>query len=279
MIPTSPAQGWHTDPELIRSYVAGDLDAVTGASVEQHLGRCAACRTTVAPLVDRGTLESAWASIRAGVERAPQPLAVRLARRAGLREPASVLLAATASLRTAWVASALVALGFAATAVMVSGGHALASFLLVAPLVPVIGVAAAYGPRQDPLETLVVSTPYGRTRLVLLRTLAVLVSVLPFAAALGLLLPGPPWVAGAWLGPALALVPVLMALASFVGPRPAAAAVAIAWSGVVLMSVRMLPPTWPVQAPQQLAYLGLAVLAGVVLLVRARRDHRIGAVL
>ena len=36
-------------------------------------------------------------------------------------------------------------------------------------LMPVLGVAAAYGPHEDPLETLIVTTPYGRTRLVLAR--------------------------------------------------------------------------------------------------------------
>lgn len=47
----------------------------------------------------------------------------------------------------------------------------------------------AYGPHQDPLEALVVTAPYGRTRLVLLWTTAVLVSVLPVTALLGLAIP------------------------------------------------------------------------------------------
>ena len=89
------------------------------------------------------------------------------------------------------------------------------------------GVAAAYGPRQDPLEALIATAPYGRTRLILLRTVGVLVSVLPVTVLLGLALPGPPWLAAAWLGPALALVPVLLALAGFVGPRAAATVVSL----------------------------------------------------
>ncbi|MGH3337019.1 MAG: hypothetical protein ACRDOZ_14455, partial [Nocardioides sp.] len=130
-----------------------------------------------------------------------------------------------------------------------------------------------------PLEALVVTAPYGRTRLILARALAVLVSVLPFTLLLGLMLPGPLWLAAAWLGPALCLVPVLLALSSFIGPRTAASAVAIAWSGVVLLSVRQLPATWPVQATQQLVYLSLAAVATVVLFVRARQDRQIGALL
>jgi hypothetical protein len=190
-----------------------------------------------------------------------------------------VLLAATASLRTAWLAGAFVAVGFATLAVALAGKELIAPFLLVAPMVPVLGVAAAYGPQQDPLESLVVTAPYGRTRLILVRTLAVLVTVLPVTAALGLLLPGPTWLAVAWLGPALALVPVLLALSSFVGPRTGAGVVAIAWSGVVLLSVRELPATWPVEGTQQVAYLVLAAISCVVLTVRSRRDRLIGAVL
>ena len=123
------------------------------------------------------------------------------------------------------------------------------------------------------------TAPYGRTRLILVRTLAVLVSVLPIAALLGLLLPGPPWVAIAWLGPALALVPVLLALSSYTGPRTGAALVTLAWSGVVVSSLRGLPSTWPVEATQQVVYLVLAVVSVAVLVVRSRHDRRIGAVL
>ena len=87
------------------------------------------------------------------------------------------------------------------------------------------------------------------------------------------------WLGVAWLGPALTLVPVMMALASFVGPRAAAAAIAIGWSGVVLLSVRHFPATWPVESTQQVVYLALAGVSLVVLFVRSRQDRQIGAVL
>ena len=152
------------------------------------------------------------------------------------------MLAAAASLRTAWLVGAFLSLSFATLAAHASGGTALAPFLLVAPLAPVLGVAAAYGPRHDPLESLLATAPFGRTRLILLRTIAVLVSVLPVTALLGLTVPGPPWLAAAWLGPALALVPVLLALAGFVGPRAAAGLVTVGWTSVVLASTRGLAP-------------------------------------
>jgi len=131
----------------------------------------------------------------------------------------------------------------------------------------------------DPLETLIVTSPYGRTRLILVRALAVLASCLPFAAVLGLMLPGPLWVAAAWLGPALAMIPVLLAIASFIGPRAAAGMISVGWSAVVLLSTRRLPATWPVEPDRQLVFLALAAAACAVLALRSRVTRQIGAAL
>ena len=276
---TTGIQDWHAGPELLSRYVAGALDAVTGASVEQHVTRCETCRKAVVPLLEPQLVERTWAGIRDAVERPPLPYPLRLARRCGLPEPTAVLLAAAASLRGAWLVGAFLSVSFATLAAHLSGGTALAPFLLVAPLAPVLGVAAAYGPRQDPLEVLVAIAPFGRTRVIMLRTIAVLVSVLPVTALLGLAVPGPPWLAAAWLGPALALVPVLLALAGFVGPRAGAAVVSLGWSSVVVASTRGLEPTWPVEAAQQGVYLGLGLAACALIAVRARADRQRGAAL
>lgn len=277
---SSRTQDWHADPALLSSYLAGALDAVTGASVEQHVNRCQTCRTAVASLLEPQLMERTWAGVRDAVERPPLPYPLRLVRRCGLPEPTAVLLAAAASLRGAWLVGAFLSVSFATLAAHVSGGTSLAPFLLVAPLAPVLGVAAAYGPRQDPLEALVATAPYGRTKLVLLRTIAVLVSVLPVTALLGLAVPGPPWLAAAWLGPALALVPVLLALAGFVGPRVAATIVSLGWSSVVVASTRGgLDPTWPVEAAQQGVYLMLGVAACAVIAIRSGVHRQRGVAL
>ena len=117
-----------------------------------------------------GTLIDWESGILDAVQSPDLPLPVRIGRRLGLSEPSAILLGAAASLRTAWISSAFVALGFAVAAEYLSDGSALAPFLLVAPLVPVLGVAAAYGPHEDPLESLIVTAPFGRTRLILLNT-------------------------------------------------------------------------------------------------------------
>ena len=277
---TTGTQGWHADPALLSSYLAGELDAITGASVEQHVSRCATCRTAVGQFLGSQLLERTWAGIRDAVERPALPYPLRLARRLGLPESTAVLLASAASLRGAWLVSAFLTLSFATLAAYASGGTTLAPFLLAAPLAPVLGVAAAYGPRQDPLEGLIATAPYGRTQLILLRTLAVLVSVLPVTVLLGLAVPGPPWLAAAWLGPALSLVPVLLVLAAFVGPRFAAVLVSFLWCGVVLGSTWVsLEPTWPVEAAQQGIYLGLSAAACVFIAIRTGTDRQPGVAL
>ena len=71
----------------------------------------------------------------------------------------------------------------------------------------------------------------------------------------------------------------MMALSSFVGPRVGAATVTLAWTAMVLPSVRVLPATWPVELEQQVVYLALAGFSLVVLFVRSRQDRQIGALL
>ncbi len=277
--PRPAASTWHAAPRLLDDYAAGRLDALDAASVEQHLDRCAPCRALVRPLVDHLVLEQMWDQVRHGAERPAPPAAVRLARRLGLGEPTAVLLASTTALRTAWLTSCLVALGFALLASRVAGHDALWPFLLLAPLVPVLGVATSYDRADDPGEALAVTAPYGRTRLIWVRTVAVLVSCLPATAVFGVLLPGPAWVAVAWLGPALAIVPVMLALAGFVGPRYAAVTLTVAWSGLVVGGVRRFGSTWPVEPDQQVVFLALAVVATVVLVVRSRSTRGTGVAL
>jgi hypothetical protein len=270
--------GWHASPELLAAYVGGRLDAIDGASLERHVERCADCRARIKPFTDVPCLDETWDAVRARVEQPRLPWLLRQAGRLGLSEPTQILLAAAAALRAAWLSGAFIALGFAVAAAMASG-EALWPFLLVAPLIPVLGVAMSYGSFEDSFEVLSATAPYGRTRLVVVRTVAVLVTTVPVACLLGLALPGPTWVAAAWLGPALAMLSLLLSLGSFLGPRLAAPIVVLLWCGLVLGSVRHFPSTWPVEATQQLAYCAVAALALGVLFVRSRQTRQIGAVL
>jgi hypothetical protein len=139
-------------------------------------------------------------------------------------------------------------------------------FLLVAPLAPVAGVAAAFGGDADPSHEIVVTAPYSAGRLLLMRTAAVLATCTPIAMLVGLTLPGPAWLTVAWLSPAAAGIAVTLALAPAVGLTSSATAVGVVWSVLSLAVSRAQDPLALVGPAGQLACLCLAVLSlGVIL--------------
>lgn len=267
---------WHVTDALLADYVGGRLDALRSASLEHHVDGCDTCRSRVRPLVDDELHERAWTRVRDRVEPPRLPLVVRAAQRLGLSEPTAILLSATASLRLAWLSGAFLTLAFAVAAAVMSG-DAVWPFLLVAPLIPALGVAGAFGGPEEPTELLTVTAPYGRPRLVAVRTLAVVATTVPAACALGLLLPGPVWIAVAWLGPALAVLSLALAIGVVAGMRAAVPVVTLAWCGLVLYGERALAsPTWAVDAPQQAVYAVLAAVALSAVVIRSIRHRSIG---
>jgi len=103
--------------------------------------------------------------------------------------------------------------------------------LLLAPVLPTLGVAVSYGRHADPMHEIVTSTPSGGLRLLLTRTAAVLAVSVPLLTLAGLLLPataGGPGPA-AWLLPGLALTLAALTLGSYIGCRAATGAVSPGW--------------------------------------------------
>jgi hypothetical protein len=192
--------------------------------------------------------------------------------RAGLSESDALLVAAAPSLRTSWLLGLVGSLGFVALSVAYGGARGLAFFLLVAPLIPVAGVAFAYGPDVDPAYELGHAAPYPGTRLLLLRTAAVLATCLPLVTATSLVVPGLDVTAFAWLLPALAFSAVVLAASTWCRPVVAATAVGLGWvcavaaAGLVRDAAAVLTPTLlPV-------YCLLGVAAAFVLHLRLRRN-------
>jgi hypothetical protein len=151
------------------------------------------------------------------------------------------------------------------------GERGLMAFLLVAPLLPVAGVAVAYGPHVDPAHELGVAAPLSGLRLLLLRTAAVVGATAALAAVAALALPGLDWTAAAWLLPALGLTLAALAVATTTGPATACALVAAAWVTAVLAAWRSSgDPLTAFGSAGQLAC--LAVAAAGAALVLARRE-------
>ena len=109
-------------------------------------------------------------------------------------------------------------------------------FLAVAPVLPLAGIALAYGQRVDPLYETQAATPMAGPRALLLRALAVLATAMILTGLATPLLPGPPGIAAAWLLPALALTLATLALSTRFSPLPSAATLAAAWLGAVLVA-------------------------------------------
>ncbi|MBP7889532.1 MAG: hypothetical protein KAY11_13335 [Ilumatobacteraceae bacterium] len=192
-------------------------------------------------------------------------------------EPSARLVAATPVLRWSWFAAVGVVLLFAASAgaEQWQPGDQLAVFLALAPLVPVVGVALAYGPLADRAHEVAVAAPLSGVRLLLLRTLTVLVaaSVMSFLTVLAA--PTHGWLRIAWLLPALATTSTALALSTRLGVRSAAIAVAVGWLAMVIVVAQVRDDaTAPFHLIGQLAAVVVAVAATTVLLGDRRRLDR-----
>ena len=268
------AQTWHASEEMLRSYARGETGVAVMASVEAHLMRCPACRERLAPEVE-APLEAAWTRVADRINEPRLPLVVRFMRACGLSESDGVLLAAARSLDGAWLLATLAAVVFAAMAAIPSEAQGQALYLLVAPLVPVAGVVAAFA-SGDPLMDLTSTTPYAKARLTLLRTVAVVITSVPLSMAIGLAIPGIAWLAFAWLLPALALTLLTLVGMTWWKPEPVGVAVALVWVAVIATARAGDDVAGAVGFELQVVYLVVAALAAIALALRLGAAHTPG---
>lgn len=264
---------WHLDDAVVTAYANGTLDDPRAFSVEAHLLDCATCRERLRAATPQHEVDELWDVIAAELD-APQPGPVeRLLRRLGVAEHLARLLAATPALTVSWIGAVAVALGFAVTAAHLGDTDAwLLVFLGAAPLVPLVGVAAAYGPGIDPGHEIGVAAPMSGWHLLQLRTTAVLVVSVLLGGLASLALPQVGWFAIAWLLPGLAATALMIALATVVPTRWAATAVAVGWLALVASAARSLAePLSVLAAPTQTTCAVIAVAAAAVTLVRRQR--------
>lgn len=264
---------WHVQSDAMRSYASGSIDTTQQFSVEAHLLSCAACRSTLAALADRAALERTWEGI---VSETAAPALGRIERlliRCGVTEHVARLLAATPSLRGSWL---LAVGGVLALAVMVANGasNGYLFFLAVAPLLPLAGIAAAFGPGVDPTYEVGIAAPIRSFRLLLIRSVAVLSSTIAFGAPAALLLPGFDWRAAAWLLPSLALSTTSLALSTLVHPLRAAVTVAVAWLATVGAGASVARGEEAARSVfgEQMQVVVLVVAVGAWLFLAARRE-------
>ncbi len=225
----------HASRRLIEDYARGEaaMAADTVWALEAHLETCAPCRGSLAAAVatEAPGLAALVDTVRAGLAPQLDDAAVRApARRLRPRWLSAWLTPVMAPWLAMTVLVTLVALLLDGLASPTLPGGA-SPVLLVAPVLPLFGVAAAWSRGLDPAYELTAATPRAGLPLLLRRTASVLAVVLP-----GLLLEG--WLTGAmtaaqWLLPCLAFTSTALALGSVVGVTRAAVGLLIGWGVAV----------------------------------------------
>ena len=225
--------------ELLPQYAAATLAGEERRAVEAHLALCPACREELALWREVGaavTAESAALPtlpprlVDAALARARRP-------RPGAVRRAWTLLWAQVPLvrREIWPASALVmALGYL-LAVTNGTWNPTGVIAAIAPLVAAVGIAAIYGPENDPGLELALATPTS-PRQVLLARLALVFGydlLLALMASLGLLAGRPVlllWtIILGWLAPMTFLSALALLLSLYVGTANATMVAFLLW--------------------------------------------------
>ncbi|RDI24744.1 hypothetical protein [Lentzea flaviverrucosa] len=257
----------HPSDHLLHRYSGGneDIPADELWAVESHLETCAPCRARLAP---EPIAEAVWAGLSPLLDRTPQMPRARAWRRVhGWVSPAAGPWLAMILLVIA-AAIALDRTGFAV-------GDRVSLVLLVAPVLPVLGVAASWGRSLDPAWELTAATPRAGLPLVFRRTAAVLAVVVPGLAVASLL-------TGAgfarWLLPCLAFTVGTLALGTLIGVTRAAIVLIVAWAVAIVAPTiafsRTAVALGPGATPVWIVLLGASL---VVLVVRRMAFTRLEA--
>jgi hypothetical protein len=253
---------------LLERYARGETEQALAVSVEAHLIKCETCRASVRGSVSPARLARMWGAVLDEIDGpSPDPIE-RALFRIGVPDHVARLLAATPSLRLSWLLAVATALSFGVVAAHQSS-RGLALFLIVAPLLPLAGVAVAFGPGVDPTYEIGLASPMRSLRLLLIRAAAVLATTAPLAALAGLLLPVVDWRSAAWLLPSLALTTMSLALSTVISPLRGAIGLAVVWIaasvGAAWMSSDVLAAF---RAGPQLAFAIIALASSAALVLR-----------
>ena len=267
---------WHVDNSLLDRYIASDLDDVRAASIEAHVIVCPECRARLATDVDPARIERVWNEVRDSIDKPRRRVIETLLVRCGMRDYSARLVAATPALTGSWFTAVAFALVWAVVAAR-AGTRGVLFFLVVAPLIPLAGIALSFGPRIDPTYEVSVAAPMHGLRLLLLRAGCVLGSTLVLVGIASIGLPHIGWKAAAWLLPALAVSLATIALATWIDPLVAAGIVAFGWVASTSLSplwLRGVPSLDRIAAFDPGGQALLAVLIGLAIIVLLARGRR-----
>ncbi|GAA2331507.1 hypothetical protein OKJ48_11400 [Streptomyces kunmingensis] len=245
----------HPTTLVLARYADGGhgLDDAALWSIEVHLDTCAHCREQLAEHAAPATtelLDRVALSLDEAITTSPLP-ARRPARTRTVHRRRLVLTLLP------WLAMTVAVLGCGV--LLDSAEPDLPSLvLLLAPVAPLPGVAVAWSRRFDPAGELIATTPAAGLAMVLRRTLAVLVVVLPALLVAGV---STGTSLALTLLPCLAFTAAALALGAFIGVRRAAIGLGAAWSAAVLLPSVAAQSLSPVLRPGSVAVWAVATVA------------------
>jgi predicted anti-sigma-YlaC factor YlaD len=263
----------HASAQLIGWYVGGDT-AIPGDelwALEAHLENCPVCRGRLAEAVAEQTPDVT--SMLGGIWSELEPLAVGTP--APVRRRHWVATWASPTL-VPWLAMTALVMGLALLVDWADSATGRPSLVqLLAPVAPLLGVAVSWARGLDPAYELTSATPRAGLYLVLRRTMAVLVVVIPLLLVVG-------WAAETSIAlsllPCLAFTSATLALGGVIGVSRAAISLALVWVVLVvgpILAGAMIPL---VLDPAGLPLWGAAFVLGVVTVVaRSEAYARLGS--
>lgn len=230
--------GWHVDESALTGFVARRLEPLERSSVEAHLMGCITCRSALGRVSggSAGSLsfDRLWDRVQTRIEHQTAPRTSRWLRRLGVTEPDTVVLRTIGSQTLQWTIATTLVLGVAAlAAVLTIHDSARLGFVLLAPILPPLGVAATYVLTPTSTALLERAAPYSPARLLLWRTTYAVATAVPASIGLGAVIPGDEWLAFAWLLPSAACTAIVLVAATWRDPVVPAVAVSTVWAGVV----------------------------------------------
>lgn len=222
----------HASMRIIDGYARGGTDLAADElwALEAHLEACRVCRdrlsaavTAAAPAVT-SLVETVWADL--------EPRLADTASMPPRGRWSAQLSQWLTPVMVPWLAMVATVTLLALVLDLVGPGSGEVSLvLLLAPVLPVLGVAASWSHGLDPAYELTASVPRAGLHLVLRRTASVLAVVVP-ALLVGGLVTGV--MVAQWLLPCLAFTSTTLALGGVVGVTRATGALVAVWAAVVL---------------------------------------------
>lgn len=286
-------------PDLVADYARGALAEVAAWSVEGHLPGCAACQRVLTRELDHARLDRNRSVLLTRLALPAAGPAERAVTWCGVPAYVWRLLSVTPSLRRSWLAGVALVLAAAFGAAWLAaltgsaypagagaaggpGGPLAGSwpalpagllpFLILAPLLPLAGVAAAFHSRLDPSADLATAAPLSGIQLFCIRAVAVIAAALVPTMLVALALPGSQWLPLLVVLPALAVSAAALAASTLTEPLTAAIGAGAGWTAVAFgLTLRIGSPADAYGGPAQAAWLAVLIGAGCLLAARRRR--------